>query len=91
MNRFLIVMAAASAMSTTLMAQSEPRPLETPQIECHRVFEEARRLPSPSPRSVYDYGSRVADQGGRCLRSGINDVRSSGGQGGGNGRGGRAE
>jgi hypothetical protein len=45
---------------------------------CEKVFSEARKLPAPSPRSIYNYGSRVVNQGGECLKKGTDAIRSTG-------------
>jgi hypothetical protein len=52
---------------STALAQ-ESQSCEKP---CTRLFEEARKLPTPSPESIRRYGNRVQDQGGECLGCGF--------------------
>ena len=41
------------------------------QTECNKVFTEAQKLPEPTPKSIYDYGTRVVNQGEKCLQTAI--------------------
>jgi hypothetical protein len=74
MNTISKILSAMALLAVPVFAQSESPRLESPSVECNRVFEEARRLPAPSPRSIYNYGRRVVGQGSRCLESGFNSV-----------------
>ena len=76
MNKIITAVVLAIPMiSGAAFAQSETRV----ERECNKVFEEARRLPAPSPRSIYNYGTRVVNQGGRCVGAGIDAVTGRGG------------
>jgi hypothetical protein len=45
--------------------------------ECNKVFQEARRLPAPTPKSIKNYNERVVEQGGRCLKAGFEALTGS--------------
>ncbi|MFO1077320.1 MAG: hypothetical protein U1E73_06290 [Planctomycetota bacterium] len=78
MNHVTKTLATFALFAVPAFAQNEERPLETPSVECNRVFDEARRLPAPTPSSVYEYGRRVVNQGARCVQSGFNSTRGAG-------------
>lgn len=85
-HKLTISALAVFALSCAAFAD-EPRSTWTPQ--CQKTFEEARNLPAPTPSSIYQYGSRVVEQGSCCVKSFFdsNACNSTQGSGGGASRG----
>ena len=78
MNKLTLSSIALLALCSAASAD-EPRTSDV-QRECNKVFEEARNLPAPTPSSIYTYGSRVFEQGSRCLEAGIKHATGGGAQ-----------
>jgi hypothetical protein len=64
-------LALVLALSGTALADDDRSSKDGCTAACDKVFDEARRLPEPTPGSVRDYGNRVVDAGKECVSCAI--------------------
>jgi hypothetical protein len=71
-------LSSGAAAQSSSSAADRPPTYEQAKRSCDLVFKEAQRLPAPTPRSVYKYGSRVVNQGRECLTNGYRYITNTG-------------
>jgi hypothetical protein len=70
----LSLIAAVCATATPSRAAGTGQPLGSASQECNQVFTDAKNLPEPNAKSIYNYGSTLVDQSGRCLQAAGNEL-----------------
>jgi hypothetical protein len=72
-SSMLAVAAGISMVAAPLVRADEDQ--AATEKACDKVFSDARKLPEPTAKSIYEYGKRNVNNIGECLKQGVEAIQ----------------